>query len=192
MSRPRRRAPRDAGVSGGVGEPVIELALALELGELVIAADMAAVDEDLRHGAQPQRPLDHLGALVAIEGHIDLLEVERFSRAAAAWPRGNSRRTAWCRAGCGSCQITGPETAILRMGPHRARQSTRAMTKAEGGRLDGARQRQRRRPARPSPASAPARTASAVAPGSDDVVDHHELLAPDAGGVRFIDLERAG
>ena len=70
-SHPRRRL-------GRFGQPVVELALALKHGKLVIAADMAPVDEDLRHGAQALGAIDHLGALVAIESDVDLLELERF------------------------------------------------------------------------------------------------------------------
>src|SRR5215471_1602232 len=61
-----------------IGKPIIELALALERGELVVAADVAVVDEDLRNGAKAACALDHLDARGRIETHVDLLIVEAF------------------------------------------------------------------------------------------------------------------
>ena len=40
---------------------------------------MAAMDEDLRHGALPARAVDHLDPLFVVEGDVDLLEVERLA-----------------------------------------------------------------------------------------------------------------
>src|SRR4029450_13240434 len=59
-----------------VGKPVIELAFGLERRELVIAADMAAMDEDLRDGAGAACAGNHVGTLIRIEADIDLLVVE--------------------------------------------------------------------------------------------------------------------
>jgi hypothetical protein len=41
---------------------------------------MAAVDEDLRHGAKAACALNHVGTLVGIEADIDLLVVEALAR----------------------------------------------------------------------------------------------------------------
>ena len=41
-----------------------------------MAADMAAVDEELRHGPHAGRAADHLAAFLLIEGDVDLLEGE--------------------------------------------------------------------------------------------------------------------
>ena len=41
-----------------------------------VYADMAAVDEDLRHGLHAGRAADHLAAFLLIEGDVDLLEGE--------------------------------------------------------------------------------------------------------------------
>src|SRR5581483_5388116 len=59
-----------------VGEPIVEPALALERGELVVAADMAPVDENLRNGAKAARALDHFVALGGVEADVDLDIVE--------------------------------------------------------------------------------------------------------------------
>src|SRR5262249_42474650 len=57
-------------------EPIIELAFALERGELVVAAHVPALDEDLRNGAKAACTLDHLDALGLVEADVDLLVVE--------------------------------------------------------------------------------------------------------------------
>src|SRR3546814_13652256 len=58
--------------SGDGVEHRIELAGAVERVEIVAAADMLAVDPDLRHGVLAAGLLRHLLALGGVVGHVDL------------------------------------------------------------------------------------------------------------------------
>src|SRR6476620_6355511 len=70
---PALNAVMDTSVSAGLGEQCVELAGLLQRRELVGAADMLAVDEDLRHRRAPGA-LAHLGALDRSFHHIGLFE----------------------------------------------------------------------------------------------------------------------
>ena len=81
----------------GAREPSVELAFALERGKLLIAADMPAVDEDLRHGAPSVRALRPSRRASPGRTPRRSPRSRRPCCGGAASPRGNSRRTGWCR-----------------------------------------------------------------------------------------------
>src|SRR3954470_12349777 len=64
----KRRARRS-----GVGEQRVQAARAVERGEVVVPADVALADVDLRHGAA-SRALHHLLPLLGLEVDADLLD----------------------------------------------------------------------------------------------------------------------
>jgi len=54
----------------------VELVAGFQGEEIVAAADVAVVDEDLRHRGAPAAALDHLGAARGMHHHVDLREVD--------------------------------------------------------------------------------------------------------------------
>src|SRR3546814_3415872 len=69
--------------SCGSSQQRIQLALAVQCVNPVAVADMASVDEDLRHGPASVRPFGHLAPPRRIGIHVDLLEGDalRFEQA---------------------------------------------------------------------------------------------------------------
>ncbi len=57
-------------------EPPVELAGGVQVGEVVVAADLLAVEEDLGHAAHA-RAFDHLGLARLVGGHVDLVVGDR-------------------------------------------------------------------------------------------------------------------
>src|SRR5690606_20612035 len=62
-------------MGSGRSDQRVELALRIERGEVVAAADMPSVDEDLRHGAAPVRACDHRVEARAIHRYVDFAEI---------------------------------------------------------------------------------------------------------------------
>src|SRR6185369_9197471 len=61
-------------------EQPIELAIRVERAQVLEAADVLAVDEDLRHGAATAALLHHLLALLWVEHHVDLGDFAALAR----------------------------------------------------------------------------------------------------------------